>query len=400
MTEKIHAPRVEALEGLDGAGKTTLMAPLTEELESLGLRVATAASPGRTLVGSLLRPNIGAIEPERRTVLFTYEIKRTQRQMSPYADVVLWDRYLDTIRVSNTDNADEVLGKIAADIHPADDVFYLHITPQESWRREGEISSHPIDRTWIEEKYRRYENLTAREPSRFTIINALQSKEAVFHQVRDILVEKLAPVIEHNRAFYRLLLDTPGVVRFLLDDPFEVKPGVLLPMFMNFKETWTKPWERKMLAQELASHIGDEFTWVVGLESGGSYYAATIANLLGLPVSLLRKATKGYAEGDIIVGEKPPKGANVALIDDVYATGQSAARAVSWLKEAGCASNLFTIFSYSSNAEIKNRIGVEGTSLTYFKALRRLALERSLLTEDEALELTRQVDIYRTTIFE
>ncbi len=399
MTERIHEARVEALEGLDGAGKTTLMLPLTEELESLGLRVETAASPGKTLVGSLLRPNIGKIEPERKTILFTYEIKRAQRQMSPFTDVVLWDRYLDTIRVSNTDNADEMLGEIAADITPPHDVFYLDITTDESWRREGEASSHPINRAWIEEKHRRYQDLIAREPSRFTVIDASQSKAAVFHQVRDILVARLAPVIEHNRAVYTLLLNTPGVVRFLLDSPFEVKPGVFLPMFMNFKETWAMPMERKLLAQELAARVGDEFTWVVGLESGGSYFASTVANLLGLPVSLIRKTDKGYGEGNFVVGEKPPKGAKIALVDDAYATGQSAAKAVTWFRSEGCESNLFTIFSYSNNEEIKKRIGVDGTALTYFKGLRRLALERSLITQNEAEELTRRVDIYRTTIF-
>lgn len=390
---------MEALEGLDGAGKTTLVAPLVEELESLGLRVATAASPGKTMVGSILRANIGTIEPEQKTVLFTYEMKRAQRQLSPYADVVLWDRYLDTIRVSNTDNADRVLWEIAKDIVPPDDVFYLEITPDESWRREEKVSDHPLDRAWIETKYRRYQNLISREPSRFTVIDASLGREAVFRQVRDILIERLAPIIERNRVVYKLLFDIPGVVRFLPDDPFEVKPGVFLPMFMNFKETWAKPWERKMLAQELASRIGEKFTWVVGLESGGSYFAVTVANLLGLPLTLIRKTNKEYGEGDFVVGDTPPKGTNVALIDDVYATGKSAAAAAGWLKEAGCKSNLFTIFSYSSDAEIKKRIGVAGTSLTYFKALRRLALEQSLLTEDQAADLMHRVDVYRTTIF-
>jgi len=44
-------------------------------------------------------------------------------------------------------------------------------------------------------------------------------------------------------------------------------------------------------------------------------------------------------------------------------------------------------------------LGIEATSLTYFKALRTAALERGIITPDQAVLLTQQVDIYRNTFY-
>ena len=90
----------------------------------------------------------------------------------------------------------------------------------------------------------------------------------------------------------------------------------------------------------------------------------------------------------------------MALVDDVYATGQSGRRAVKELRSMGCVSTFFTIFSYSSDVEMQEVLGTEATALTYFKPMREKCLKKGIITPDQADKVTEQVDIYRKTIYE
>ena len=197
-----------------------------------------------------------------------------------------------------------------------------------------------------------------------------------------------------------LILRSPGVVQFLADSPFEVKPGVFLPMFVNLKETWAYPQVRNKIALGLAEKIGDQCDWICGLESGGSYYATTVADILGKPVSLYRKESKGYGTQNSLVGHTPPTGSRVALVDDVYATGRSGVYAAGLCASMGCDASLYTVFSYSSDLEMMQRLGVPATALTYFKGIRQSAVEAGMLSQQEADIVTEQVDVYRNTIFQ
>lgn len=400
-TEQQHT---YALEGLDGAGKTTLIPQLVKDLEAFGLSVVVLSSPGKTWVGQTLKSNMAKIAPARKNILFTYDIRRTSRIAPSSADVVLWDRHLDSVIISNGDNAEEEVSKLASGIKSPNAVIFLDISPEISWERESKSSDHPLDFEWLRLKHHRYrellENDKTRDQRKVVIVDSTKPFDEVHHEVKDYLLRELSSVIERKRAMYTLFLETPGVVQFLLDDPFEVKSDVYLPMFVNFKNTWSKPDVRTRIVDSLVEQIDGDVDWVVGLESGGSFYAVALANRLGIPVSLLRKGIKEHGDKNFMVGEVPPSGSHVLLIDDVYATGQSACRAVSRLKETCRNCRLLTIFSYSSDKEMQDRLGIPGTSLTYFKALRHASKEKGLLNDEQAEELTRQVDIYRNTIYE
>jgi dTMP kinase len=398
MTETLR-PKVIAFEGLDGAGKTTQIKALVEDLENAGVRVAVASSPGRGRMGVILRKHIGDLDQHRKNSLFTYEIARTQREIPNTVDLVIWDRHLDSVIVSNTDNAKPEVEACAVSIRKPDKVIYLDVPPEVSWAREGINSDHPINQAWISEKHMRYQKLLKEEPGRFEVVDATQPLGIVYNVLLHYMNNEMAPVVEHNKEIYDLLFDTKGVVRFLIEDPAEVKPGVLLPMFMNFKSTWSNTEVRNIFTHKLAEKIGDDYDWVIGLESGGSYYATSVANAINKPVSLLRKTDKEHGDKNFLVGDTPPPGSRIAFIDDVYATGQSGIRAVEKLEVMKCTGTLFTIFSYSNDTEMKKRLGMEGTSLTYFKALRTMALERGTITPEQATLLTEKVDTYRNTVY-
>lgn len=397
---KTERPTIIAFEGLDGAGKTTHIKNLVEDMEQLGLRVASVSSPAKNWMGCVMRAHIGDLNQDRKNVLFTYEIERTQRQIPPYVDLVLWDRHLDSVIVSNTNNAKPEVDARAANITRPDKVIYLDITPETSWNREGITSDHPINQEWIRSKHRRYGELVRENPGRFEVIDASYPLDIVYREILQYLTRELTPSIEQSKEIYDRLFNTSGIVRFLIENPAEVKQGVFLPMFMNFKSTWSNLEARNYFSQKLVERIGDNYDWVIGLESGGSYYATSVSNQVNKPLSLLRKSNKEYGDSNFMVGDTPPVGSRIALIDDVYATGQSGSRAVEKLGTMGCSGTLFTLFSYSSDVEMGRRLGIEATSLTYFKALRARALERGIITPSQANSLTRQVDVYRNTVFE
>lgn len=395
-----------ALEGPDGAGKTTHIRRLIDELQDYGLRAQAIASPATdSLSGPILRKCIRAIDPNKANELFAYDILRSERYIIKQStDLALLDRHIDTVRVSNTDPsvADAQIAGIVAKITPPDRVVYLDIPPEVSWAREGGNPDHPIDRDWIQTKYNRYQEIIAQNPERITVLDATQPLEVVYQGLLGIILHELRDTIADRANLYDLFLNTPGLIRFVLDAPVEVKLGVLLPMFVNIKDTMAQPSVRAEITKEMLKLANDqEYDSVLGLESGGSYYATTIANELDLPVALLRTKHKEYSgsKGDI-VGKLPEPGTNVLVIDDVYATGQSASKASKRLQELKCKHSLITAFSYSSDSEIKDRLGgVNGTSVTYFRGLRTAAMRNGLLSQAEAKRLTQLVDIYRKTIY-
>lgn len=395
-----------ALESLDNAGKTTHIAHLEEELQDFGLRIQVIASPSKnSFSGPILRSGICAIEPSRANRLFAYDIERAQRNLNPKADLVLFDRHLDTVRVSNTEPsiADSQIADIASRITPPDKIVFLDIPPQISWDRECGNAPHPITLDWIETKHQRYKEIIQETPDRFIILDATPSIDVVYQGLLGIVMHEMSYVVEDRKKIYDLFLNTIGLIEFILDAPVEVKPGVYLPMFVNVKSTMADTKVRKQIASEMINLVDvANYDSVLGLESGGSYYAVTIANELGLPVAFHRTKSKEYSgsAGDI-VGEAPVPGSRVLIVDDVYATGQSASRASKRMKDLGCRHDLVTAFSYSSDSEMQKRLGgIRATAVTYFKALRSAALRNNRLTCEEAKQLTKQVDIYRNTIFD
>lgn len=392
-----------ALESLDGGGKTTHIARLNEELQGLGLRTVVIANPGKgTFSGSALRSHIAKLPPERANQLFAYDIVRSERSIPPNTDVVIWDRHLDSVRVSNTDpeSADIQLSAIRSKITPPDRKIYLDIPPEVSWDRESKTSTHPIDPEWIRAKHNRYKRIIEQAPEKFTIIDATQPLDVVYQAILGILQQDLEKTIEERRGIYDLFINTPGLIKFVLNAPVEVKPSVYLPMFVNVKATMGDVVARTKITDEMVKIARQSrYDSVIGLESGGSYYAVAIANELGLPVAFHRTKSKTYsgATGDI-VGIPPERGSNVLIVDDVYATGQSASRASQRLSELGCTHDLVTAYSYSADDEVTHRLGgVRATSVTYFKGIRQTAVNSGLLTADEANRLTEMVDCYRNT---
>jgi orotate phosphoribosyltransferase len=169
-----------------------------------------------------------------------------------------------------------------------------------------------------------------------------------------------------NRLIETLLLETPGVVNYSKENTIEVKPGVHSPIYINLKHTLPEYKVRHTIVRKLTELVGDDVDFICGMESGGTYYASAIADLLLKPVILFRKKSKEYGDHKRVVGDLPLCGSRVAIIDDVFATGLTVSEAVKCFHEIGCKVKIFSIFSYGFNKEIGSRLNVEVYSLANF----------------------------------
>jgi len=87
-----------------------------------------------------------------------------------------------------------------------------------------------------------------------------------------------------------------------------------------------------MIREELA--VGTEYSRLAAPELGGVVLGAALSLELGLPLLLVRKASKDYGTAKRIEGRFKP-GERVALIEDIVTSGGAAIQAAEALREAG-----------------------------------------------------------------
>ena len=162
----------------------------------------------------------------------------------------------------------------------------------------------------------------------------------------------------------KLFYATPGVVNVSDKDDFEPQPGVFASIYINLKTPLFYPKLRKKLASLLSEYIEKDVKYVCGIESGGSYYASTVADIKDKKILLFRKERKQYNIKNHFVGNLPEKGDSVVLVDDVISSGNTISKAVSQLKKRGCKVKAVILFSYCWDKQIARNLGIEITVLS------------------------------------
>jgi dTMP kinase len=184
------------IEGLDGAGKTTLIAALARELEARGAPVLVLREPGGVEVSERLRSLLAdpALEIDPRAEALLYAAARAQlvaEQLRPLleaGDTVLLDRFVDSSLAYQGAGRGLGVEEIRAlnefgtgGLRP-DRTLLLRIDPAAGLAR---ISDRPADRLEHEDGgffaavAAAYDELAAAEPDRITVIDASQPPEAV-----------------------------------------------------------------------------------------------------------------------------------------------------------------------------------------------------------------------------
>jgi orotate phosphoribosyltransferase len=181
----------------------------------------------------------------------------------------------------------------------------------------------------------------------------------------------------------RLLFKTKEVVILDTKNYIEVQPGIMSPMIINIKNTLKDLEVRRRLAGELAKRVSPESICICGIESGGSYYAAAVADILKKPLILYRKEPKTYGIGGHFVGSLPKiKGGLVTMIDDILAGGMISTVNNKALSRQGYRSELVVIFSYLPKL-VGPMARVRISPLTDINALCETGLESKVFNKND-----------------
>lgn len=200
---------------------------------------------------------------------------------------------------------------------------------------------------------------------------------------------KMRPEIksESDIELLKKMLSVPCFFTFDLEGKgIEVKPGRFSSMYINLKTIWSRPDILFPVAERLAD-LCHGCDCVIGIESGGSPYAALVAKELGINLVLARKEEKkqgeGYLAGDILDGEK------IAVIDDVVATFKSSEVGFLSVKNSKNKVRIVSVISYGMDELIAKKYDLEITSLYYIDDI------INLMQSDLKNKLMAHANVYR-----
>jgi dTMP kinase len=179
------------VEGLDGAGKSTLIAGLSKALEATVLREPGGVEVSERIRSLLADPSLD-VDPRAEALL--YAAARAQlvaeklRPLLEAGETVLLDRFVDSSLAYQGGGRSlgieqiRTLNEFATGGLRPDRTLLLRIDPAAGLAR---ISDRPADRLELEDGAffaaiaRAYDELAAAEPERIAVIDASQSPEAV-----------------------------------------------------------------------------------------------------------------------------------------------------------------------------------------------------------------------------
>ena len=190
--------RLITIEGLDGAGKSTLAEALQRELSSRGVRVELLREPGGVELAERIRtlvkdPSL-AVSPRAEALL--YAAARAQlvaERLEPLLEegaLVLLDRFVDSSLAYQ--GAGRSLGVeqvravnlFATGLLEPDRTLLLRISPQAGRERQRERALEPDRLEREDEEFfaaiaSAYDDLAREEPARVRVIDASQAPEQV-----------------------------------------------------------------------------------------------------------------------------------------------------------------------------------------------------------------------------
>lgn len=201
------------LEGIEGSGKTSQMERIAAFLEERGHACLQTREPGGTRIGTAIRavlldPASSELDPVAELLLYTADrVQHVRKAIQPAiaaGKVVVCDRYVDATlayqgvaRNLGTDLI-ESLHRLLLDNFMPDLTLLFDLPPEEglarAWSqidngaRSDRETRFEKEALAFHEKVRQgYLRLAAREPDRFSIIDARVSMADVWRQIKTVL---------------------------------------------------------------------------------------------------------------------------------------------------------------------------------------------------------------------
>jgi len=211
-------PRLITLEGGEGAGKTTVIAALHTALRAQGVDVVTTREPGGTALGEhlrtlLLSPAHAPVHAEAELLLmFAARAQHLHEVIAPAlarGAFVLCDRFTDS------SHAYQGAGRgLSTDKINLLERHFVHLRPgltllldldirhgrERARRRENAPDRIESEHDAFFERVRAgFHARAAADPARFRVLDATQPAAAVADAAVRLLLEALAPHLEHRR---------------------------------------------------------------------------------------------------------------------------------------------------------------------------------------------------------
>lgn len=191
------------VEGPEGAGKTTVLAKVGEQLEKEGYSIVLTREPGGIPIAEQIRQvilNPDHTEMDSRTEALLYAAARRQHLMEKVVPalnkgcIVLCDRFVDSslayqgyARGLGIEEVREINRFAIQDTMPELTLFFM-IDPEIGLKRIENHKSREINRLDLEKLnfhqkvYEGYQLLVKNEPDRIKVIDANQSFEEVYQE--------------------------------------------------------------------------------------------------------------------------------------------------------------------------------------------------------------------------
>lgn len=191
------------LEGQDGSGKSSVIAPLSQALRAHGHEVVITREPGGTELAEQLRALLlgSGMDPMTELLLATAARRDHIRGVIAPAlqrgAVVLCDRFIDSTvayqgfgRGLAKDHIRSLHKLCCEDLEP-DLTFLFHVSAEEALRRRSHARSpdrfEAEDREFFDRVNEGYASIAMENPHRVALVDSGQSKDQVIAQVIDFL---------------------------------------------------------------------------------------------------------------------------------------------------------------------------------------------------------------------
>jgi dTMP kinase len=200
------------VEGPEGAGKSTILTKIFNRLLQEGFNIIQTREPGGISIAEQIREvilNTGNTEMDKRTEALLYAAARRQHLVEKVipaleeGKIVICDRFIDS-SLAYQGNArgigmEEVMNinQFAIEDKMPDLTLYFDIDPEEGLKRIAKHNGREVNRLDLESvdfhtRVREgYQKLMKQYPDRIQVIDASQSKEAVFADAYGIVTDYL-----------------------------------------------------------------------------------------------------------------------------------------------------------------------------------------------------------------
>jgi orotate phosphoribosyltransferase len=159
-------------------------------------------------------------------------------------------------------------------------------------------------------------------------------------------------------------------VHFNTTEPFTLASGLPSPTYIDCRKLISYPRIRATLMDFLTvttmRNAGFEaFDNIAGGETAGIPFAALVAERMALPMTYVRKKSKGYGRNARIEGQMS-EGERVLLVEDLTTDGGSKLSFVDAIRETGAVcGHTAVIFYYGIFPETEKTLGDHGVDLHY-----------------------------------